>query len=433
MDGFLLIGGGMHIEKYKAPAVGGVSKHNARVWEGRGYERENIDNALIGENYNLAPDRGDAVAFVNDRIAALELKRAPRKDAVKMVEWVVTLPEGERDERAFFESTYRHMAAEYGEDNVVAAWVHKDEPGARPHMHFDFVPVTKDGRLSAKEIVNRNHLRQMHPKMQKLVSADLGHDVAFLLPEEERGRRELSRLDSKDWRAARDELDRAESRAAHARDVAERARQKALEDVENARQRAHAAHDGAVAAEREAQAAQARLEGLRRAEEAEAAEVAELDRAIEQARLQPPAETLAESARTLWTARSDGEREEGLRSEVEGIRSRIRELEGANQQARERVADLDRALPGLRERCRGLRARFEDAQVRVREVIGRLREVPETVSAWALDIAKKMGKRTYDPRSLEYQIESATRSAEIDRRQRGSVSHGRDLGRGIDR
>lgn len=69
----------------------------------------------------------------------------------------------------------------------------------------------------------------------------------------------------------------------------------------------------------------------------------------------------------------------------------------------------------------------------MREAIGRLREVPETVSAWALDIAKKMGKRTYDPRSLEYQIESATRSAEIDRRQRGSVSHGRDLGRGIDR
>ena len=69
----------------------------------------------------------------------------------------------------------------------------------------------------------------------------------------------------------------------------------------------------------------------------------------------------------------------------------------------------------------------------MREAIGRLREVPETVSALALDIAHKMGKRTYDPRSLEWQIESATRSAEIDRRQRGSVSHGRDLGRGIDR
>ena len=36
------------------------------------------------------------------------------------------------------------------------------------------------------------------------------------------------------------------------------------------------------------------------------------------------------------------------------------------------------------------------------EVIKRLREVPEIVSDWALDIAHKLGKRTYDPNSLEY-------------------------------
>lgn len=423
----MLIGGGMHIEKYKAPAVGGVSKHNARVWEGRGYERENIDNALIGENYNLAPDRGDAVAFVNDRIAALELKRAPRKDAVKMVEWVVTLPEGERDERAFFESTYRHMAAEYGEDNVVAAWVHKDEPGARPHMHFDFVPVTKDGRLSAKEIVNRNHLRQMHPKMQKLVSADLGHDVAFLLPEEERGRRELSRLDSKDWRAARDELDRAESRAAHARDVAERARQKALEDVENARQRAHAAHDGAVAAEREAQAMQARLEGLRQSEEAETAEVAELDRAIEQAGLQPPAETLAESARTLWASRGDGDREKGLGVEIEGLRERISGLERSNQRAREYKGELDRDIERLGERVRAARegcARFKEL---VTQLVQRARYVPDRVSEYTKEIAARLGKRVMD--RLGVDLERARSAAAYYNRIHGVSQRGR----GIDR
>ena len=35
-------------------------------------------------------------------------------------------------------------------------------------------------------------------------------------------------------------------------------------------------------------------------------------------------------------------------------------------------------------------------------VIRRLREVPEIVSDWALDIAHKLGKRTYDPNSLDY-------------------------------
>ena len=285
----------MHMEKYQAHAISGVSKHNERLWESRGYERDNIDNAFICENYNLAPERGGAVAFVNSRIAALDLKRAPRKDAVRMVEWVVTLPEGETAERAFFESTYRHMADEYGEQNVVAAWVHMDEPGARPHMHFDFVPVTEDGRLSAKDIMSRTHLRQMHPRMQELVSADLGHEVPFLLPEEERGRRELSRLDAKDWRAARDELSRAEEQA---------------------------------------QAAQARLECLRRdvreCESLEAASVVEVARAA--------------------AAPSAGGRIEELEREVRDARARAGQLERDVRWLGDAVRDARIRLEGARER-----------------------------------------------------------------------------------
>lgn len=40
-------------------------------------------------------------------------------------------------------------------------------------------------------------------------------------------------------------------------------------------------------------------------------------------------------------------------------------------------------------------------------VIQRLREVPNIVSAWALDIADKLGKRTYDPNSLERMAQQA--------------------------
>lgn len=285
----------MHMEKYQAHAISGVSKHNERLWESRGYERDNIDNTMIRENYNLAPERGDAVAFVNARIAALNLKRAPRKDAVRMVEWVVTLPEGERDERTFFESTYRHMADEYGVENVVAAWVHMDEPNARPHMHFDFVPVTKDGRLSAKDIMSRTHLRQMHPRMQELVSADLGHEVPFLLPDEERGRRELSRLDAKDWRAARDELSRAEEQA---------------------------------------QAAQERLECLRRdVRECESFEAA----------------SVVEVARTA-AAPSAGDRIAELEREVRAARSRAGELELEVFSVRERCRKVENAVVRLMQK-----------------------------------------------------------------------------------
>lgn len=47
----------------------------------------------------------------------------------------------------------------------------------------------------------------------------------------------------------------------------------------------------------------------------------------------------------------------------------------------------------------------------MREVVAKLREVPETVSAWALDIARKLGKRTYDPNSLDYMARQATEAA----------------------
>ena len=200
----------MHVEKYKGAGVAPVSNHNARVYESRGYRRENIDSSLSGENYRLGPDRGPAKEWVNARVAALGLKRRPRSDAVLMCEWVVTLPESERGgEREFFEAAYGAMAARYGADNVVSCWVHRDEPGARPHMHFDWVPVTRDGRLSAKEVLSRKELLAVHRDLGRELSQALGHEVHLLLPSEERGRRELSRLNDRQYRDAMAERERA--------------------------------------------------------------------------------------------------------------------------------------------------------------------------------------------------------------------------------
>lgn len=39
--------------------------------------------------------------------------------------------------------------------------------------------------------------------------------------------------------------------------------------------------------------------------------------------------------------------------------------------------------------------------------IERLREVPNIVSEWAQGIARKLGKRIYDPNSLDYQMRAA--------------------------
>lgn len=220
----------MHMEKYKREAVSGVTKHNARVWEGRGFERENIDNSKLGLDWSLGPDRGDAAAWVEARIGELNLKRAPRRDAVRMCEWVVPCPQDVTpdEEPRFFRAAYGAMEGEYGAENVVGAWVHRDEPGARTHMHFDFVPVTPDGRLSAKEIMSRAHLREMYPLVQAAAEEALGHQVSVLLPDEERGERAARYVDLPEYKAAteaaREARERAERAAAEADEAEGRAK-----------------------------------------------------------------------------------------------------------------------------------------------------------------------------------------------------------------
>ena len=53
-----------------------------------------------------------------------------------------------KEVRAFFQHAVDFLRNELGEDRLISAVVHMDEK--TPHMHVSFVPITKDGRLSAK-------------------------------------------------------------------------------------------------------------------------------------------------------------------------------------------------------------------------------------------------------------------------------------------
>ena len=87
-----------------------------------------------------------------------------RKDAVLAVEYVMTAsPEwwqeasGWKREK-FFERSLEWLETKYGKDRVIVATVHQDE--LTPHLSAFVVPLTADGRLSAKEFVgNRETLR----------------------------------------------------------------------------------------------------------------------------------------------------------------------------------------------------------------------------------------------------------------------------------
>ena len=53
--------------------------------------------------------------------------------------------------RVFFEEALRFLEQHQSKETIISAVVHMDEK--TPHMHLCFVPLTEDGRLSAKDII----------------------------------------------------------------------------------------------------------------------------------------------------------------------------------------------------------------------------------------------------------------------------------------
>lgn len=138
--------------------------------------------------------------------------------------------------------------------------------------------------------------------------------------------------------------------------------------------------------------------------------------------------SLSEGVRTLWKARSDGSREEELGSAIEGLRGQISDLSSQIADCNGRAEGIERGLPALRARYRGLAERFNDTRSRVEQALGRLREVPNTLSELAQDIARKLEKPLFDPDSLDYHMREVTRVAKALDRDRPHVPQQRGRG-----
>lgn len=132
----------MHLKTFDKSAVGKMLSHYSRNIG----ERAHIDRDL--PCYNLAPtfDRGIHGRY-RDLVKDIEL--GPRSKP--LADFVLTLPREfpmER-QREFFEAAYEFLEKEVGRENVICGTVHLDEPKARPHMHFAFVP-----RVDTPEMTN---------------------------------------------------------------------------------------------------------------------------------------------------------------------------------------------------------------------------------------------------------------------------------------
>ena len=144
----------LRFHKYKGPEIGQIEAHNERTKETYA-SNPDIDPARKQLNYNLLtpPPKYRTEAERQIREAGCRT----RKDSVRLVETMITAsPEffqgkSQQEIRGYFERALEFMKTKQDPNTFVSAVVHMDEK--TPHMHLCFVPLTEDGRLSAKDIV----------------------------------------------------------------------------------------------------------------------------------------------------------------------------------------------------------------------------------------------------------------------------------------
>ena len=165
-----------HVAKFSQSALGHMNNHYERVSDDcvrRG--NTNIDSTRTHMNYNLAADMQpkSGTDFIAERLANVRVQN--RADVIKMADWVVTQPKTLPPERSrdFFQHTFQFLSERYGEKNVISAYVHMDE--TTPHLHFAFVPVTKNTgklagkypeKLCARQVLTRHDLQTFHTDLQ---------------------------------------------------------------------------------------------------------------------------------------------------------------------------------------------------------------------------------------------------------------------------
>lgn len=169
----------LRFEKRKGGPASALEKHHERKKQ-RYASNPDIDSSRSHLNYHLVEPRLKYYGEIQTRIEKAQRENPKckvRKDSVKFIDTIVTAsPEflavmKPEEIRRYFERALKFLQQEVGAENVFSAVVHMDEHN--PHMHLCFVPLTKDNRLSAKEIMGgRDKLVQWQDKFHDFMAEE---------------------------------------------------------------------------------------------------------------------------------------------------------------------------------------------------------------------------------------------------------------------
>ena len=176
----------LRFAKYKGPEIGHIESHNERTKE-KYTSNPDVDTARSHLNFHLVTPQRKYRAEAEKQIA--EAGCRTRSDSVRVVEALVTAsPEffkGKKkgEIKAYFQEALDFIREHQDPKTIISAVVHMDEK--TPHMHLCFVPLTEDGRLSAKDIMGNKkkltwwqdefwkHMVKKFPDLERGESASL--------------------------------------------------------------------------------------------------------------------------------------------------------------------------------------------------------------------------------------------------------------------
>jgi len=150
----------LRFEKHKGNPARPLEAHHERQKE-QYASNPDIDTSRSKYNFHIVKPEGRYYHFIQSRIEQAGCRT--RKDSTRFVDTLITAsPEffkgkSPKEIQAFFQRAAEFLTHRVGRENIVSAVVHMDEK--TPHLHLTFVPLTKDNRLCAKEIIgNRANL-----------------------------------------------------------------------------------------------------------------------------------------------------------------------------------------------------------------------------------------------------------------------------------
>jgi len=176
-----------HTSKGKGSG-GGLGNHIDRI-KGKEHTYKNADSDRTHLNVEFVKNYKD-VSLPNAIKKRIESgyngKRKIRTDSVKYLTHVLSGSHKEMTEifkykdkaNQWIQKNYDFACQEFGKDNIVRFSLHLDEK--TPHIHVVSVPLTSDGRLSAKEVIgNRKVLEKRQDDYAELMkSFDLKRGIS---------------------------------------------------------------------------------------------------------------------------------------------------------------------------------------------------------------------------------------------------------------